>query len=75
MFDDGAVRNAPPPTGLVTASTFEACRRCAGSGVAWHRDRVLFWVCVLLFAPAVFFVPKKPSCIRCRGERWDVVQR
>ena len=57
-----------PPDGIAP------CHQCGGSGFAWHRDRLLFWLCIVLFWPAAFFVPKKPCCIRCRMERWDAVR-
>ena len=73
VSEGGEVREEPPSGDSPAVPTSEACRRCGGSGVAWYRDRLLFWLCVILFWPAAFFVPKKPCCTRCRDERWDAV--
>lgn len=52
----------------------EPCHQCGGREIAWRHNRMLFWLCVRLFSPAAFYVPRKPSCARCHAERWEVVR-
>ena len=75
VSEDGVVSENPPQGEPMPPPTVEApCHQCGSRGVAWYRDRLLFWLCVILFWPAAFFVPKKPCCTRCRVERWDAVR-
>lgn len=66
MSNNGMVTEEP-----MTAQPIKGpCSRCGARAVKEKRDRLLFYLCLFLFWPAIPFLPKKPYCVRCNEERW-----